>query len=773
MMKNLYNNLWRILVAGFLLVACTEDKGNYDYRNLTELEISGVDDNISVLTHNRLQLTPDFGTSALPDDRYEFEWKVINQDIENEVETVIGNTRNLDYEVTLNADVYTLYFTVTEKDTGIYWQKNYTLTVSDTTSEGWMVLCSDEEGRARLDMVSKVTGDTYFDLLKNYSEISQWKGPRKIQSLSSTMTDAQSPFYLLTDDGATRLGKNNFEWKEEYNFAYEAAVNGASLRPYSITAAGLGKMIVSGKEAYYCERGMGIDGLYQSVVNKTFDVAPYVGANVAASMYVAVYLLYDTTNKCFMAYCPMMAYEDLGSLEPLVTMDKMEEIATSFKGDNGVVHSVSYDYPEGYDYVYMENTKYDPGNAKMGTTYTILTKDGRSYLYGIQLGDLLLYADCTYVLGKSYYGDLSGCTGIGEEGTLYAFSSLKNYMYYAVDNTVYRVDLSVSPLEAERQFALNGETITCLKFNLYRESANASRSYDLVVGSVDGAGKGILRVYEGLESEGDFSSVTPEKYTGFARACHRCGRRSFQRDHGLLRAGQPAGLRGSSLLRHPRFRRRMLRPGTGEDSRGPGGDGNAPARNNGNPLRPYTGRSLQHGERRRNLLPARGAFRHDDRKTGDRSPEYGSPENTHRPACSRNPRRRGGMDGTRRIHPGARRRARGRRVRRALEIQHMEQKSAGRPGGSRTRSGSGTARPAVRPVRTDRHGPSLKPRGLPGHNNRPARRRKTAEPPRGISAEAGRKRSAQTGARRTHPAGNPRRKRMGTRRNPLRFQRCR
>ena len=47
MMKNLYNNLWRILVAGFLLVACTEDKGNYDYRNLTELEISGVDDNIS------------------------------------------------------------------------------------------------------------------------------------------------------------------------------------------------------------------------------------------------------------------------------------------------------------------------------------------------------------------------------------------------------------------------------------------------------------------------------------------------------------------------------------------------------------------------------------------------------------------------------------------------------------------------------------------------------------------------------------------------------
>ena len=65
MMKNLYSNLWRILVAGFLLVACTEDKGNYDYRNLTELEISGVDDNISVLTHNRILVLLLFLTTGM------------------------------------------------------------------------------------------------------------------------------------------------------------------------------------------------------------------------------------------------------------------------------------------------------------------------------------------------------------------------------------------------------------------------------------------------------------------------------------------------------------------------------------------------------------------------------------------------------------------------------------------------------------------------------------------------------------------------------------
>jgi hypothetical protein len=43
-----------------------------------------------------------------------------------------------------------------------------------------------------------------------------------------------------------------------------------------------------------------------------------------------------------------------------------------------------------------------------------------------------------------------------------------------------------------------------------------THSYDLVVGSVkDGAG--ILRVYDGMKTEGDFSSVEPVVYDGFAQ----------------------------------------------------------------------------------------------------------------------------------------------------------------------------------------------------------------------------------------------------------------
>jgi hypothetical protein len=217
-----------------------------------------------------------------------------------------------------------------------------------------------------------------------------------------------------------------------------------------------------------------------------------------------------------MAYCPLLATNDLGGLDPLAEMDQMGQIAEGMAPGAGMLGNAFAEWPQGYDCLYMENTKYDPGNAKMGLTYVLLAKDGKCHLYGVQLGDMLRYADCTYVIGKGCYADLSDCRSIMNEGTLYAFSSLKNYMYYAVGNTVYRVDLSADKIREEEQFTLPGEEITCLKFNLYQNAENAQRSYDLLVGTASG-GEGKLRIYEDAASDGDFSKVEPVVYDGFAK----------------------------------------------------------------------------------------------------------------------------------------------------------------------------------------------------------------------------------------------------------------
>ena len=499
-----------ILTLAFVLAACSQDKGNYDYVDLKEPQIAGFED-MSVQTFSRLQIIPDLGKEDFPAGEYSFEWKVLNQNASQEA-VVIGQERNLDYEVTIAPGAYSLFFTLTQVSTGLYWQKEVNLIVSSSMSEGWMVLCSDE-GRARLDFVSSLTSQTMTDVLRG-SAMPQMNGPRRIQWLSDK-TDAASPYYLLTDDGATRLGRDAFEWKPEYDFAYEVAVPD-KLTPHCIVSSGFGKVIVSGTDAHYCEI-MGIDGLYGSAVNKGYAVAPYVGANaLATQIYAAVHLLYDTDNKRFMAYCPLLATNDLGGLDPVADMDTMGQIAEGMAPGAGVLGNAFDKWPVGLDLVYMENTRYDPGNAKMGLTYALMKDGSQCHLYGIQLGDMLRYADCTYVLGKGFYADLSQCKDILNKKALYAFSSLKNYMYYAVGNTLYRVDLSEQPAQAQVQLVLSGEEITCLKFNLYQKSENMQKSFDLVVGSVKN-GEGKLRIYEGRESDGDFTNVKPEVFTGFAR----------------------------------------------------------------------------------------------------------------------------------------------------------------------------------------------------------------------------------------------------------------
>ena len=498
-----------------ILTACAPDLGNYTYTELDGPEVINIPEEIDILTQEQLVIEPET-EGGTDEEAYSYEWKVIDRNNDNAV-TVIGEERNLDYTVVLPPGAYSLYYTMTEKESGIIWQSEAVLTVSSSMSEGWMVLCSDG-GSTVLDFVSEITGLTYRDVLSQYPGMPPLNGPRRIQWLS-TMTDASSPYYLLTDDGATRLGKDSFEWTEEYSMLYESG-SGEALVPHSIVCSGFGKMLVSGSKAHYCET-MGFSGLYGSAVNKDFEVAPEVGANVLASqVYAAVYLLYDTSNKRFMGYCPLLERPDLGSQNPLADLDSMGEIAEGMASadEESVVGTAFDEYPEGYGYVYMENTRYDPGNASMGVTYTILADGQKRYVYGIQCGDMLRYADCPYVIGKAYYGDISGCTNIAKEDNLFAFSSLGNFMYYACGSIVYRVDLSASTLQSEIQFELPGETVTCLKFNLYQNTDNSRKTYDLIVGSETDAGEGILRIYEGYDSSGDFTDAAPaEQYGGFHR----------------------------------------------------------------------------------------------------------------------------------------------------------------------------------------------------------------------------------------------------------------
>lgn len=499
-----------------LLVSCAKDLGNYNYRQLSSPEVTGIENKISTRKFGRLQLAPEIKGQEFTEENHSFKWEVISQ-ADADTAIMIGNELLLDYEVVLPEGKYFLYFTITNRTSGLFWQKTYELEVNQTTSEGWMVLCS-VNGQTRLDMISEITGETYKDLLSSQN-MPKLNGPRRIQQLED-LAEKGSPFYLLTDDGATRLSDDGFAWKEEFNLRYEMG-NGQTASPHEIVPSVNAKMMVAGTNFHYASNLGQFLGLFSLPINKSFRAAPMVGSNISGDMIVSpLVMIYDIDNKRFMGYCQNLAGEELNYQKPLQEMNEMAELIDNMKAQTGGVTGSAFDkFPSGLDYVYMENTRYDPGSGQMATTYTILADGNKRYLYGIQLGDMIpqSWSSCPNALGKAYYGDLSGCTDITKVTNLFAFSSLKNCMYYAVGSTLYQVDLSSQPLQATEQFTLPaGEEITRLKFNLFRKNTGDSRSYDLIVGSLKGE-EGILRIYHDSEMRGDFSTVEPQIYTGFAR----------------------------------------------------------------------------------------------------------------------------------------------------------------------------------------------------------------------------------------------------------------
>lgn len=500
--------------AGVLLTACAGDLGNYDYHALTEPVITGIETDLAVLTHARLELRPDLGENDFPASDYAFEWRALSQN-DNPTMTLLAETRDLEYDVELLPGSYLLLFRVIERASGVFWQAEYNLQVSESTSEGWMVLCAEgAENRARLDMVSKVTNETYLDVLAE-NGMPEMRNPYRIQW--SRFVDGESPYYLLTGDGATRLGRSGFAWKEEYRLQYEMG-NSDTPAPEAITDVTAAKMMVADGKVYYAECLVGI-GLFGPVTGASFHAAPVVGTNISTqNIMVPAAMLYDLDNKRFMAYAPNLRSSDVGGYEALHEMNDLITLLAEMDNGGKVIGTAFEEFPQGKDFVWMENTKYDPNNTGTGITYTVL-HDGAEYtLYGTQLGELWSVVNLggpAFALGRAAWADLSACPEIAQ-ATQFAFSSLRSMMYYAVGGTVYAVDLSQTPVQTTQQFSLPGEEITCLKFNIYRYSENLNHSYDLVVGSVKGE-SGTLRIYEGFDSNGDFRNVTPEVYTGLGR----------------------------------------------------------------------------------------------------------------------------------------------------------------------------------------------------------------------------------------------------------------
>lgn len=147
MRKYIRTWLWAVgLIASVLVSSCYDDKGNYDYKEITRLTLAqNPNDNNYVMVGDTLRLHPQitYSRQGTPM-RLSYSWKMWNQEIgtDSTLEFVVPHKGEETYQ--------NLTFTVTDEDTGIQYQLQYTIGISTELESVGFVLLARKNGTEHL-----------------------------------------------------------------------------------------------------------------------------------------------------------------------------------------------------------------------------------------------------------------------------------------------------------------------------------------------------------------------------------------------------------------------------------------------------------------------------------------------------------------------------------------------------------------------------------------------------------------------------------------------
>ncbi len=484
------------------LCSCYDDLGNYEYKEINEIAFEGIDGitlngwNEKIAHVDTLKLYPQFNSSLAKDESaYTYEWKFIPDGADETIDGdtldyVVATTRNLIWPVTLAADDYRCFFTVTDTVSHLRFTQKFYLRISTMTSEGWMVLCN-QDGVARLDMIVNVSENEDIISRDIWSESDFMPGvPEQIIYNFYSTNPPGTISLLVTDKGTFKLDQDDLHAGDDNNLRWSF---GAQPERIIVRASGtnlydwvketdeyypLYWVIVDDKGDVYCNTVSEVGGLFEFPINEIdgqkFEAAPFVGVAYRyfrqGDLAATSTLLFDKTNQRFVEI-------KAGAGAPSVMKFESESL-----------FSVSQ---EGKEMVFMQNTNDN------GLTYAIL-KDGAGdyYYYGIKLGSQ----------GKNTqecYGKLEGPDL--DKVTHFACHPNYGWLFYATKDMVYKFDMNKPERGVKVVASFPGETIRVLKFNPFvafrvYEGWQDNRTLHLVVGStVDGASLekcGIVRTYD-------------------------------------------------------------------------------------------------------------------------------------------------------------------------------------------------------------------------------------------------------------------------------------
>lgn len=477
-----------LVFAVFCLLAqsCTEDKGNYDYVAINEVEFGNINDEYMVMTNSTiLDINPVITMSegVNPDsERFQYEWLCVAQ---NGTKYTLATTRVISTVVSLPTGAYTLYLKVKDTVTDVQWMTYTALTVGTIFTRGILLMGEDEEGNADAQMVSMASDTTVVrNILKN-SGLPRLKGPVAFIHTGrpySSSYDVAVKVWVMTESGSYWLDRESMLGTTENHVGkiiYTSAVPKDNLCVVDVApqvidiTGGLGNnfyraLVTSNGLVFTTSMGTNKDNYLDPVNRLSASSTDFLPAfpflfYPLKNFYGVVW--YDTINNRFLRATNTSTF----------SYELVDQPADPFPWNQGST---------GRQLIYGENTFNKDGGKSSGNSFALMKdQQGNFFIY-----KMYAYGSKPEKIG-AYQVNTSIATGF-VNATMFAFSSLRTVLFYMSGNKLYAYDYDPGN-EKCYSFDVGGGEITMIKFDTQiRPDVNA-----LYVATYDSVNKGRLVRY--------------------------------------------------------------------------------------------------------------------------------------------------------------------------------------------------------------------------------------------------------------------------------------
>lgn len=339
--------IYTIFVLAAIFSSCVKDEGNYTYKDVNEVIITGIDPVYVRSVRDTINITPnlEFTKDANPDmDNYSFEWidLIGNTPLERGRNVLLATTKDLvdfqlpSYMTSNNPDrwvgpgqdsnpaVHTIVYRITDKRTGITSSQYFGIRIlpagnTGNIDRGIMILC-DVGGKMRLDMLSFNSANSdSMDYLFTYrrdvlgymdSKFPDDQLASKPRQVMTCYQGTTNYIFVLTDTGANLINSRDFSWKSSYNITRYSVFfpeNYAPERMYGMSPTTFVYMTGKddeGKFAFFDWYGNTISWTYTKPINRyDSDTGPKFNPSpVTIVLANSTGILYDQDTKGFVRH---------------------------------------------------------------------------------------------------------------------------------------------------------------------------------------------------------------------------------------------------------------------------------------------------------------------------------------------------------------------------------------------------------------------------------------------------------------------------------------